>query len=241
MGVGLFSQPPDYGMTVAGIGNPDLGAQKAVHYGVGVDQELGGVASIGVEAFYKQLWSLFVGGRDGDGLFNDGRGRIYGMEVAARLNGWHRMSGFLSYTLSRSLRRDRAEAWRFFDYDQTHILTAALGSKLGRGWELSGAFRLVSGNPETPVKSGIYDASLDIYRPIYGAVNSERNPMFRRLDVRVEKQWHPGRYLIALYLDLQNATNAKNREITRYSYDFTKRGDINGIPILPSFGVRGEL
>ena len=106
---------------------------------------------------------------------------------------------------------------------------------------MGGAFRLVSGSPETPVTGGIYDASLDLYRPVYGGVNSARNPMFRRLDLRVEKQWHPGRYLIAVYLDLQNVTNAKNREFTRYSFDFTKRGDVNGIPILPSFGVRGEL
>jgi hypothetical protein len=40
-------------------------------------------------------------------------------------------------------------------------------------------------------------------------VNSARNPMFKRLDLRVEKQWHPGRYLIALYLDLQNVTTPR--------------------------------
>jgi TonB family protein len=240
MGVGWFSQPPDYGAAVPGLGNPDLRASSAIHYGLGIDQELG-VLTLGVEGFHKRLSKLFVNAADGSGLVNDGRGRIYGLEVSAKLAPWHRMSGFLSYTLSRSERSDRHEEWRLFDYDQTHILTAALGAKLPRGWELSGAFRLVSGSPETPVTSGIYDAGLDIYRPVYGPVNSARNPMFRRLDLRVEKQWHPGRYLIALYLDLQNATNFKNREFTRYNYDFTKRGDVNGLPILPSFGVRGEL
>jgi TonB family protein len=240
MGVGLFSQPPDYGAAVPGFGNPALGPARAAHFDLGVDQEMG-LLTVGVEGFYKRLDDLFVNAADGSGLVNDGRGIIYGLEASAKLAPWHRMSGFLSYTLSRSRRSDRHEEWRFFDYDQTHILTAALGSKLGRGWELSGAFRLVSGSPETPVRSGVYDAALDIYRPVYGAVNSERNPMFRRLDLRVEKQWHPGRYLVALYLDLQNVTNAKNREFTRYSFDFTKRGDVNGLPILPSFGVRGEL
>ena len=107
---------------------------------------------------------------------------------SARLQPWHRLSGFLAYTLSRSERSDRGEPWRLFDYDQTHILTAALGAKLGRGWELGGALRLVSGSPETPVRTGIYDAGLDIYRPVYGAMNSERNPLFRRLDLRIEKQ-----------------------------------------------------
>ncbi len=106
---------------------------------------------------------------------------------------------------------------------------------------MGGTLRLVSGTPETPVTSGIYDAGLDLYRPVYGPLDSARNPMFRRLDLRVEKQFHPGRTLVAVYLDLQNATNFKNREITRYSFDFTQRGDLNGLPLLPSFGVRGEL
>jgi TonB family protein len=240
MGAGLFSQPPDYGAAVPGFGNPDLGPSHAAHFGLGVDQEMG-LFTVGVEGFYKRLWDLYVNAPDGSGLINDGRGVIYGLEASAKLAPWHRLSGFLSYTLSRSRRSDRHEAWRYFDYDQTHILTTAVGWKPGRGWELSSAFRLVSGSPETPVQSGIYDASLDIYHPVYGAVNSARNPMFKRLDLRVEKQWHPGRYLIALYLDLQNVTNAKNREFTRYNFDFTKRGDVNGLPILPSFGVRGEL
>jgi hypothetical protein len=215
-------------------------ASKATHYGLGVDQEIG-VLTVGVEGFYKQLSDLVVNAPRSTELINDGRGRIFGAELSAKLQPWHGLTGFLSYTLSRSERSDRREPWRLFDYDQTHILSAALGYRLGRTWEVGGAFRLVSGNPETPIESGIYDAALDIYRPVYGALNSARNPMFRRLDLRIEKQFHPGRTLIAVYLDLQNATNFKNRELTRYSFDFTKRGDVNGIPILPSFGVRGEL
>jgi hypothetical protein len=174
-------------------------------------------------------------------LVNDGVGRSYGLEVSARLAPWHGIAGLVSYTLSRSERSDRGGSWRLFDYDQPHILTTALRAKLGRGWELGGTFRLVSGSPETPVRRGTYDAALDIYRPVYGDLNSSRNPTFRRLDLRIEKQWRPGRYLVALYLDLQNATNARNREFTRYSFDFMKRGDVNGVPILPSIGVRGEL
>src|SRR6185436_17694460 len=188
LGAGLFSQPPDYGAAVPGFGNPELKPARAAHFGLGIDQELSGVVSLGVEGFYKRLWDLYVNAADGSGLINDGRGIIYGLEASAKLAAWHRLSGFVSYTLSRSRRSDRHEAWRFFDYDQTHILTTALGWKPGRGWELSGAFRLVSGSPETPVQSGIYDAALDVYRPVYGAVNSARNPMFKRLDLRIEKQ-----------------------------------------------------
>jgi TonB family protein len=238
--VGLFSQPPDLGAAVPGFGNPALRASRAVHYSLGLDQDLGTLA-LGIEGFYKQLEDLVVAAPRSTLLVNDGRGRAYGIEVSARLQPRHRLSGFLSYTLSRSERSDHGQPWRLFDFDQTHILSAAASYHPGRSWEVGATFRLVSGTPETPVTSGIYDAGLDIYRPVYGPLDSARNPMFRRLDLRVEKQYHPGRTLVAIYLDLQNATNFKNREITRYSFDFTKRGDLNGLPLLPSFGVRGEL
>ena len=39
-GVGLFSQPPQYGEALAGIGNPALGLSWAQHYGLGVEQLL---------------------------------------------------------------------------------------------------------------------------------------------------------------------------------------------------------
>ena len=39
-GVGLFSQPPEYGETVAPVGNPNLGLSQAQHYGLGVEQTL---------------------------------------------------------------------------------------------------------------------------------------------------------------------------------------------------------
>ena len=71
-------------------------------------------------------------------LVNGGKGRIYGLEVMARLNPVGRAFGFLAYTLSRSERNDHGAGWRPFDFDQTHILTATGGYKLGRGWDLGG-------------------------------------------------------------------------------------------------------
>ena len=157
-----------------------------------------------------------------------------------------RATAFVTYTISRSERRDHPNSqpalpWRLFDYDQTHILTTAGTWRIGRGWQVGGTFRLVSGNPETPVIGSVYNADRDVYRPIYGAVNSARNPLFHRLDVRVEKQWHPGRMLLAAYLDLQNAYNQQNREIGGYGFDYRQRVDVTGLPILPSIGLRGEL
>ena len=108
-GVGLFSQPPQYGETVAPVGNPNLGLSQAQHYGLGVEQRFGAVGSVSVEGFYKRLSDLEVNGVGPDGnplLVNGGKGRIYGLEVLAKLNPTGRAFGFVSYTLSRSERND---------------------------------------------------------------------------------------------------------------------------------------
>ena len=131
--------------------------------------------------------------------------------------------------------------WRLFDYDQTHILTVSTSVKLGRGWEVGGTFRLVSGNPEPPVVGSVYDADIDSYRALYGATNSVRSSTFHRLDLRVEKQFHIAGHPCAGYLDLQNAYNHANREGTDYSFDYRKQSDIPGLPLIPSLGIKGEI
>lgn len=238
-GIGRFSQPPEEGEALEGLGTPTLRAQHAIHYGAGVDHELTERVSFGVEGYYKDLRRMITTGANGM-RDNSGTGRIYGLEVAGRWQPGGAFSGFLSYTLSRSERNDGGR-WRLFDYDQTHILTVAGSYRLGGGWELGSTFRLVTGNPETPVMGSVFDADIDAYRPIYGAVNSARNPLFHRLDLRVEKQFHLAGHRCAGYLDLQNAYNRKNREGTAYSFDYSERRDTPGLPLLPSFGIKGEL
>ena len=138
----------------------------------------------------------------GENLNNDGIGRIYGGEVSARLNPSRRTTGFLSYTAARAASATTAgEGWRLFSWDQTHILTMAGSLRLGNGWDLSSTFRYVTGNPMTPVKDSTYNANVDIYRPVYGGVNSERNPAFHRLDLRIEKAWQVSTGSLAAYLD----------------------------------------
>jgi TonB family protein len=243
-GVGLFSQPPDFTQTIAGYGNPDLGPIHALHLGAGVEQRLGAQALVSLDGFYKDLSDLIVNGDAPGELVNRGDGRIYGLEAMGRMNPGGRFSGFLSYTLSRSERNDRdGEGYRLFDYDQTHILTASGNLKLGRGWLLGTTFRLASGNPYTPIKSGLYNANHDLYQPLYGATNSQRSGYFHRLDVRVEKRWALGDKGagITTYLDLQNAYNRLNPEGAQYNFDYSKTKTVPGMPIIPSIGLRGEL
>lgn len=241
-GAGLFSQAPDYAEVLPVIGNPKLGTLRAQHYSAGVDQKVGERLTVTAEGFYKRLQHLVVNSPvAGENLNNDGIGRVYGAELSARLQPTERTTGFVSYTLSRSVRNDHGQEWRLFNWDQTHVLTMAGSLRLGRSWDLSSTFRYVTGNPMTPVVGSRYDANIDVYRPIYGAVNSERNPAFHRLDLRLEKTWAVRGGSLAAYLDVQNAYNRQSQEGRSYNYNFSRSTPIPGLPVIPSIGVRGEI
>lgn len=241
-GVGLYSQPPEYYQLLPQFGNPELEQYRAVHTSAGVEQQVTRGFDVGVEGFYKYLYNRVVGTEGGapPHFVNDGEGRIYGAEVSLELKLTDHF-GYLAYTLSRSERRGRAGDWRLFDYDQTHNLSAVYNYDFGSGWSAGARFRLVSGNPETPVLGGVYDANSDLYRAIYGDTNSDRMPLFHQLDVRGEKKWSFDAWSLTAYLELLNAYNAQNVEGTSYSFDYTKKETATGLPIFPNLGIRGEL
>ncbi|MFW6051023.1 MAG: TonB-dependent receptor domain-containing protein [Myxococcota bacterium] len=245
-GVGVFSQPPDFEESAPETGNPNLDPLHAAHVTAGFEHDLTDHVQLGVEGFYKHLWDVVVSTPGGvpPGFVNDGIGRIYGVEVLGRMTpgGDVPMFGYVSYTLSRSERRDRpGDRWRLFDFDQTHILTLAAVYELPKNWEVGATLRLVSGNPQTPVLMGRKSGNDLTHSPVFGRVNSQRNPLFNRLDLRVEKQWVFDAWKLALYLDVQNVYNAKNPEGTLYNYDFSESEPLRGLPIIPSLGIRGEL
>jgi hypothetical protein len=242
-GVGLYSQPPEYWQMIPGIGNPDLEPYRATQTSLGVEQRVGSSLKLGVEGFYKWLENRVVSTPTGGPphFVNDGEGRIFGTEVSGEFSPQAGTFGYLSYTLSKSERRDLDGDWRPFDQDQTHILALAAGHDLGAGWNVGARFRYVTGNPSTPVTGSVYDARNGVYVPIYGPVNSERDPAFHQLDVRVEKQFRLGTGSVAIYLDLQNAYNSTNQEGVRYSYDYRQKEALSGLPFFPNLGVRGEL
>ncbi|MCS6798331.1 MAG: TonB-dependent receptor [Myxococcota bacterium] len=243
--LGVFSQPPEFQESAPQLGNPALLPLRALHVGLGVERDVAEGIDVGAELFFKSLSRRVVDTPPGSWprLDNAGVGRIAGLELSARVRPTgRRWFGLFSYTLSRSERRDRpGQGWRLFDFDQPHILSAAAVYRLGYGWEVGATFRLVSGNPQTPITGAVYDANADVYVPVYGAINSARAATFHRLDVRVEKQWSWDARALAVYLDVQNVYNATNPEGSFYNYDFSERYDVPGLPILPSIGVRGEL
>ena len=243
-GIGMFSQPPQFQESSPVLGNPHLLATHTLHVTLGVDQLVAETLKLSADGFYKHMYDRVVGTAFGQPPYftNDGIGRAYGLEFQARIEPKGRFFGYLAYTLSRSERKDHpAENWELFDFDQTHILTVSAVYRLGRGWEAGMTFRLVSGNPETPVAGSSLNVITGESSPLFGRLNSGRSAMFNRLDVRIEKQWTFTAWKLALYLDVQNAYNASNAEGRIYDYEYRRSAVIRGLPIIPNLGLRGEL
>ncbi len=248
-GIGLFHQPPDIAMGNAQYGNPDLELMSAIHYSVGIEQRFLENFEVGLEGFYKDLRRVFMDSgdmieRDGkmvpERFSNDATGRVYGMELEIKHHPTERFFGWLTYTLMRSERTANGVT-RLFDYDQTHILTLVGSVHVGWGVDIGLRFRLTSGNPTTPVVGASYEADSDLYIPLFGKQNSVRMPLYHQLDLRIDKKWQWKYLAFTLYLDVQNAYNAKNTEGYVYSYDYKQKEPLPGLPIIPSLGLKLEL
>lgn len=243
VGLGAFGQPPDFPESNRDLGNPNLRQTQTLHTSAGIEFKPDDELSLSLDGFYKRLYDVVVGTPLGDKPFfeNGGEGRILGIELSAKVQASKRFFAYLSYTLSRSERSVRGGPYEVFDFDQPHILTVSGNYRLGAGWEAGATWRLVSGNPRTPVIGGSSDLTSGPYVPVYGALNSQRDATFHRLDVRVQKQWEFDGWKLAAYLDLQNAYNSDNPQGQIYNHDYTESQSIQGLPILPSLGMRGEL
>ncbi|MEO7097713.1 MAG: hypothetical protein ABI175_30910, partial [Polyangiales bacterium] len=247
-GVGLFHQPPQPQESLPPFGNKGLRSNSAIHYSLGIEQEITRYLEVSVEGFYKDLRSLVIqeanetSTTNGVKYVNKGTGRIYGGELLLRYKPDGKFFGWIAYTLSRSERKDDpSQPTHIFQFDQTHILTALGSYKLGRGWEVGARFRYVTGSPDTAFLGGLVDYDAGAYNPISGPKFGTRVGAYHTLDLRVEKTWTFTDWKLAAYLDVRNAYNHKNPEGTQYNYDYTQSKSIAGLPFLPIIGLRGEL
>ncbi|HTN86159.1 MAG TPA: TonB-dependent receptor [Sorangium sp.] len=255
-GVGLYHQAPQFQETIEPFGTAGLKSNRAIHYGLGVEQELTPQLDVTVDGFYKALDRLVVFSPEKEGYANDGTGYAVGGELLLKYKPDERFFGWAAYTLSRSVRTDGpGEEEHLTPYDQTHVLTVLGSLRLGRGWELGARFRLVSGNLQTPYVcnpeekgcnpnrvNAIYHASSARYSPIpLGGDYSERMPLFHQLDIRADKTWKFKNWQLGLYLDIQNVYNHAAAEGISYNFNYTKREYVTGLPFLPTLGLRGDF
>ena len=241
--VGLFHQAPEAQDLSAVFGNPKLGLSQAVHVSLAFDVKLTGTLNLQAVGFYKDLSDLPI--RNvlstpplAQALTQDAVGRVYGGQVMLRQELWKGFFGWVTYSVSRSERRNHpGEAYRLFDFDQTHSLTLVASYEY-RHWIFGTRFRWSSGFPRTPVVAAYYDPRGDQYQPIFGAQNSIRVPDFLQLDLRIDRSFTFRRASLDIYLDVQNITARANPEEIVYNFDFSRRGYISGLPVLAVLGAK---
>ncbi|WP_129346603.1 TonB-dependent receptor plug domain-containing protein [Sorangium cellulosum] len=243
---GVTHQPPSFLGAVPGlqVGGLRGGVQTGLLASAGVELRLPEGIQATVTAFRSGFFDLSdaLGSRLpatdvglGQRAELRGLGSTHGVELHAHRSLSKRLGGFVSYTLSRSVRHIGRET---FDsaFDRRHVLNLAAAYDLGRGFKLGGRAVFYSGVPMT-IDYRIWgngdrtdprpdndedrpDTEEDIRRrerlraQIARYVRNldlpERLPAFFRLDLRLEKRWvfDEGRW-IALTIEVLNATAGK--------------------------------
>lgn len=242
-GVGMVHEAPQPNETSTEFGTPDLGLEGAVQYSVGGEYQPTKYFSIDATFFYNRLFDQVSASPDPLVNYdNNGTGEVFGMELFIRHKFHKNFQGWLSYTLMRAERTDSGETEaRLFDFDQTHIFNIVASYVFPANWEAGLRWRVISGNPTTPITGAVWQDQIDEYSPVFGPTNSGRLSTFHQLDLRVEKRWIYDIWTFAAYISLTNAYNQANTEGLNYNFDYSRSAPVTGLPIFPILGVRGEL
>ncbi len=266
---GMYHQPPQP-QEIIGVGGPStVGSERALATSLGMEHRVRPAIQYEIEVFYKDMSDLIIfdeawgGFGTGNPFVNGGDGRAYGAEVILRHDPVDRFFGWISYTLSRSTRRDSetcsdtgtepdagvagelfgyGPCWYRFDFDQTHILSAQGGYDLPFDFGVSAQVQYVTGNPDTTFDAGVYDADGDFYNGIQTSdYNDDRLPSFFQTSLRFDKLWTFKRWQLETYVDLINAVKGVNPELTVYNYDYTESAYVRGLPFIPNIGIEAKF
>ncbi len=192
---------------------------------LGGEYHLGSYLHFSVEGFYKSYSSYPISELEGislaskgteygqvgaEAVLSTGEGRAYGAEVVARLMPWHQFSATATYTLFRSEFTDKAGIYRPSSWDTRQMLNLLLSYRLGKSWYLSASWRYSGGAPYTPIdmelstNKAAWTVTNRAY-PDYARFNTLRLPAKHQLDLRLDKEFYFKRWMLNLYLDVQNA------------------------------------
>ena len=232
---GISHQPPAFFVPVPGLqlGRLSDGLQTSIQSSQGVEVALPWAFTLVPTFFYHRYLGLTdfattCGVTDNSSSDNNGdncidkrvSGRTLGFEMLLRRSLTQKLTGWISYTLSRTTRGTALTSYDLDslvgiegprkktvsyaevpgDFDRTHVLNVIGAYDLGVGWRAGARFYYYTGRPYS--------------RRVYGYTippfNEERFPAFYRIDARLEKAWHVGnKGRIALVFEWLNVTLRK--------------------------------
>lgn len=198
------------------------------------------ISAVAYTKAYEDLvtWDAPTGPTTGDvandDVANGGDGRSRGVDVSIRRRAPAGVTGSLTWSRARSRRREGASATRRpADYDRPDTFQASLVVPLGGGATLGIAYRRATGRPVAVL------ALNDDDEPEVIALNEERLPTYRRLDVKFQLETPLEVGDLYIYVDLLNLSNRENvvdqfYVVTDGRIETHRQG---GVPITPLVGA----
>lgn len=204
--------------------NDDMTYIQTHHYVAGFSYYLDINAKISLEGFYKDYSNYPFLLRDSLTLANLGGdfgvignqaatstsdGRAYGLEFLYQQKLYKGWFGTVAYTYVKSEFEDKNGDFNPSAWDNEHIVTATLGKKFGKNWEIGAQYQFLGGAPYTP--TDLNSARVDVFNANqrtlldFNQLNSLRFDNFNRLNIRFDKKWFFTKWSLNLYLDIQNA------------------------------------
>src|SRR5678816_2960133 len=229
---GRFTQLPNLPVQIPGaeaFGLKLLGLQSSWQGSLGVESTHFAAIELGLTGFLQsyvltELRNPTASSPDplADDFLIKREALSYGVELLARRPQTRRLHGWLSYTLSNSVRSYGGGAIGPSDWDQRHILNVVVGYRSGRN-TFGARGHLNTGRPDF-----VFDAAGTEYM---------RLPTYYQVDLRVDRAVFYDRITLHLYCELVNATF--NRQVYAYTHDLTGAlTESKYRVVLPSIGVR---
>lgn len=181
------------------------GVQAAYQYTAGAEIKLPLKFTATVDGFlqdYTGLADVYESCPPGESTCNF-NGRAVGLELLVRRRLTERLTGWLSYTLSRT---ERDAYYRTFSqsewirvlsqYDRPHVANLVLAADLGKRWRAGARLLAYSGLPYSTTTGPV-------------GIPNAREPPFFRLDLRLEKKWRALGGTLTLVFEWLNALLSK--------------------------------
>ncbi|MEQ1506574.1 MAG: TonB-dependent receptor, partial [Myxococcota bacterium] len=255
---GLLSQGPTLERAATGFAAGELGVIRALQSTVGLSARWPSGFGLELAVYETELWDLVVrdtklvveppivtgttepygppvGSLQEVPVYRDVLGRAYGLEAQLRLMPDGDQFGWIAGAIGRSTRTYPDGTQLRSDADLPASLVVVWGTGLGKNWTISGRGQLTSGLVFDPLH-GVQD-EYGYFEAYEGDPNSERYPLYKRLDVRFDKTWIGRRARWTFYLDVYNALNSRNPLFPTYDYAYRELEVLAFVPILPTFGL----
>jgi len=228
LGWGIFHQHPDPRLYSGSDGNPNLKAMNAIHYIASLDYKLNNLSSARIELYHKAYDNLPL--EDKQLKYNNyGYGFAQGIDFMLKGDLFGIIDGWISYGFIDTKRK-----WMEFEeltsstFDITHNFTIVAKYNLSTSLQVGINYKYATGRPFTPVVSADYIPDLNIYKPHYGVDNSERQPTYQRLDIRLTYLTQLfNTYFTVLYVEAINILDINNIFGYSYNRDYSKRSEVN--------------